>query len=126
MFKFVDLVTNGLDAANLRHKVLSNNLANANTPHFQRSDVGFSNLFQQSSSMPIAATHPRHIAVTRRRSGGLRIVQDNSTSIRNDGSNVDVDREMVMLLENQLHYQAMADVISRNLGYLRLVIGEGR
>jgi flagellar basal-body rod protein FlgB len=83
-------------------------------------------LFQQSSSMPIAATHPRHIAVTRRRSGGLRIVQDNSTSIRNDGSNVDVDREMVMLLENQLHYQAMADVISRNLGYLRLVIGEGR
>ncbi|MGB4265489.1 MAG: flagellar basal body protein, partial [Limnochordia bacterium] len=42
MFRLVDLVTQGLDAASLRHKILSNNLANVNTPGFRRSDVDFS------------------------------------------------------------------------------------
>ncbi|HHX01849.1 MAG TPA: flagellar basal body rod protein FlgB [Firmicutes bacterium] len=126
MFRFVDLVTQGLDAASVRHKVLSNNLANANTPGFRRTDVDFTNIFQQSASMHINTTHPQHIATSRRRGNGIRVVQDTNTSIRNDGSNVDVDREMVMLMENQLHYQAMTDVITRNLGFLKLVIGEGR
>jgi len=126
MFRLVDLVTKGLDAASLRHKVLSNNLANANTPGFRRSDVDFSNLFEQSVSMPVRKTHPQHITISRRKISGIHIVQDTATAIRNDGSNVDADREMILLLENQLHYQAMADVITRNLGFLRLVIGEGR
>lgn len=126
MFRLVDLVTKGLDAASLRHKVLSNNLANANTPGFRRSDVDFSNLFEQSVSMPVRKTHPQHITISRRKISGIHIVQDTATAIRNDGSNVDADREMILLLENQLHYHAMADVITRNLGFLRLVIGEGR
>ncbi|HOB08028.1 MAG: flagellar basal body rod protein FlgB [Limnochordia bacterium] len=126
MFRLVDLVTQGLDAASLRHKILSNNLANVNTPGFRRSDVDFSDLFEQSASMPIRTTHPQHVASSRRQGSGIRIVQDKATSIRNDGNNVDADREMILLLENQLHYQAMADVITRNLGVLRLVIGEGR
>jgi len=126
MFKLVDLMAKGLDATSLRHKVLSNNLANANTPHFRRSDVDFSTIFQQSATLPVVTTHSRHIPSIRKKGTEARIIQDRTTALRNDGSNVDVDREMVLLLENQLHYQAMADVISRRLNLLRTVIGEGR
>ena len=31
----------GMEAANLRQEVISNNIANVNTPHFKRSDVVF-------------------------------------------------------------------------------------
>lgn len=125
MFKLVDLMSQGLDAANLRHKVLSNNLANANTPNFRRSDVDFSAIFQQTTTIPITTTHKSHLPSIRKR-GSIQIVQDRTTSMRNDGSNVDMDREMILILENQLHYQAMTDVITRRLSLLRSVIGEGR
>ena len=34
------------------------------------------------------------------------MVQDNTTAMRNDGNNVDPDREMALVAENQLYYQA--------------------
>jgi flagellar basal-body rod protein FlgB len=46
--------------------------------------------------------------------------------MRTDGNNVDVERERVLLLENQLHYESLIDAVSRKLGQLRNVIGEGR
>ncbi len=125
MFKLVDLLTQGLDGTALRHRVLSNNLANANTPQFQRSDVDFSHIFAKTASLPMNVTHENHINFNQQRyRNNIQVIQDDTTTIRNDGNNVDVEREMVMLMENQLHYQAMTDVLSRNISMLRLVIGE--
>lgn len=126
MFKFVDRMTKGLDAAALRHKVLSNNLANVNTPSFRRSDVDFGSIFSQSATLAMTTTHKGHISRSSRHGSQVRIIQDTATSMRNDGNNVDLDREIVMILANQLHYQAMTEMISRNLSQLRAVIGEGR
>ena len=39
-----DYLSRGLEAANLRHEVISNNIANVNTPHFKRSAVNFEDL----------------------------------------------------------------------------------
>lgn len=127
MFKLVDIITKGLDSASLRHKVLSNNLANANTPQFRRSDVDFSAVFLGSGKLPLKSTHNKHVTNSiRSRYSRSVVVQDKSTSMRNDGNNVDIDREMVLVLENQMHYQAMTDTVNRNLSLLRSVIGEGR
>jgi flagellar basal-body rod protein FlgB len=46
--------------------------------------------------------------------------------MRNDGNNVDLERERVYLMENQLYYDSLIDAVSRKLGQLRSVIGEGR
>ncbi len=132
MFKTVDLLNRGLSGASLRQNILSNNLANANTPNFKRSDVSFASELMASPSssgrLPLYRTHNQHLQ--RRLDGqmaqGFSIHQDTQTVMRNDGNNVDVDREMVMVMENQLHYQAMADVANRRLSQLRNVIGEGR
>ncbi len=125
MFKFADMITQGLNVSSLRQKILSNNLANANTPNFRRSDVDFAAVFAQVNSIPVEITHKNHINI-KGNNNQSHIKQDKSNLMRNDGNNVDVDREMMFLLENQLHYQAMADVVSRNLSMLRSVIGEGR
>ena len=39
-----DYLSRGLEAANMRHEVISNNIANVNTPNFKRSAVNFEDL----------------------------------------------------------------------------------
>jgi flagellar basal-body rod protein FlgB len=46
--------------------------------------------------------------------------------MRNDGNNVDPDREMALVAENQLYYQALVEAVSRKLRSLRSAITEGR
>ncbi|NMB00014.1 MAG: flagellar basal body rod protein FlgB [Firmicutes bacterium] len=134
MFKLVDKLNSGLGKATLRHNVLSNNLANVNTPGFKRSDVvanptSFSNELSKVQQSRLTRTNPRHLAGTStssQRNELFSIVEDNSTTMRNDGNNVDPERERVLLLENQLYYDSLIDAVSRKLGQIRSVIGEGR
>lgn len=123
MFKLVDALAQSLDASSLRHQVLSDNLANTNTPDFRRSDVEFSQVFN-NVKLSMAKTDARHLE-HRKFNSKISIVQDESTIMRNDGNNVDPDREMIFLLENQIYYQTMTDMLNRNLGLLRSVISEG-
>lgn len=131
MFKMVNRLGTGLGKATLRHEVLSNNLSNFNTPGFKRSDVqmnpGFSALLTQAVNTPLRRTDQRHLP------GGagaaaqpFTVVNDQSHSMRNDGNNVDPDREKVLLLENQLYYDSLIEAVTRKLGQIRSVIGEGR
>ena len=46
-----DYLSRGLEAANLRQEVISNNIANVNTPHFKRSAVNFEDLLASSASI---------------------------------------------------------------------------
>jgi flagellar basal-body rod protein FlgB len=50
------------------------------------------------------------------------VIQDNSTTFRNDGNNVDIDLEMTRLAENTLQYNALARSLTSHLGMLRQVI----
>ncbi|NMB19575.1 MAG: flagellar basal body rod protein FlgB [Firmicutes bacterium] len=131
MFKVVDRLGTGLSKASLRHNVISNNLANYNTPGFKRSDVEMDTKFSQEmmrvQDPKLYQTNARHLpGTTRVRNTPFNVVQDHSTTMRNDGNNVDPEREQVLLLENQLYYESLSDAVSRKLGQLRTVIGEGR
>ncbi|NLY11503.1 MAG: flagellar basal body rod protein FlgB [Firmicutes bacterium] len=121
IFRIVDQLTKGLDGATLRHNVLSNNLANVNTPGFKRSDVDF----QGQLKRHLCSSNTR-FSPSSQRPFQFVVEKDRTTIMRNDGNNVDPDREMVLLLENQIQYQAIADVLNRQLSLLKLVIGEGR
>jgi flagellar basal-body rod protein FlgB len=132
MFRLVDKLSVGLSKASLRQTVLSNNLANVNTPGFKRSDVvdnlSFSSELSQAQGSSLRRTHAKHLSggLTGKSRGAFSVVQDTSTTMRTDGNNVDVERERVLLLENQLYYESLIDAVTRKLGQLRSVIGEGR
>ncbi|HPT83282.1 MAG TPA: flagellar basal body rod protein FlgB [Limnochordia bacterium] len=132
MFRLVDRLSLGLSKASLRQTVLSNNLANFNTPGFKRSDVvdnpSFSLELAKAHGPSLRRTHGRHLPglTSSRMDAAFSVVQDTTTTMRTDGNNVDVDRERVLLLENQLYYESLIDAVSRKLSQLRSVIGEGR
>lgn len=122
----LNVLQKGLEASSLRQQVLSNNIANVDTPKFKRSDVDFqavlgAALGDSSGQLPMEMTLPQHLSGAQG-GGGSAIVTDPTTTIRNDGNNVDIDREMTNVAENGLYYESLTQDISSQLGLLRMVI----
>src|SRR5690606_36862414 len=93
-----------LDAASLRQRVVANNIANVDTPHFKRSEVRFEELLakelKEVSAPAFSAyrTNPKHFALTNTASGVVpQVVQDQSTAINNSQNNVDIELEMALM-----------------------------
>lgn len=122
----------GLAAANLRQEVISNNIANVNTPNFKKSDVVFEELLAKeigmddSGRLPLVRTHDRHLPVGM--TGGAKAViqEDDTTTMRVDNNNVDIDIEMASLAKNQLYYNAMATELGSYVNKLKNVITSGQ
>jgi flagellar basal-body rod protein FlgB len=122
----LNVLQRGLETSSLRQQVLSNNVANIDTPNFKRSDVNFqavlgAALGDNGGELPLKLTSPRHIP-SLTDGNGLGIVTDKTTSLRNDGNNVDVDSEMSKVAENGLYYNSLTSAISLQLSLLRMVI----
>lgn len=112
----IRVLERGLDVASTRHQVLANNIANVDTPGFKRSGVDFAQAMADAM---------RTIAGSGQ-APSAKIVTEESTVLRNDGNNVDIEREMAELAENSLTYDAMAQLLGKRYAQLRTVINEGR
>lgn len=124
-----NVLTNALSAAALRHKVISNNIANVNTPGFKRSVVSFEDHLAEAieqGGQVLTLTHDRHLPG--RMAGGYApvISTDANTSLRTDGNNVDIDVEMANLAKNNIYYDAVVGQLSRYFSNLKSAINEGR
>ncbi|MCH3959221.1 MAG: flagellar basal body rod protein FlgB [Selenomonas sp.] len=127
-------LSRGLEAANLRHEVISNNIANVNTPNFKRSAVNFEALLakelhldEDSGRMALVRTHDRHLPIAMP-SGSVHgvIEEDGTTTMRVDNNNVDIDSEMAGLAKNQLYYNAMSTQLGGFISRMKNVITSGQ
>lgn len=113
----------GLDASAVRRDVIANNIANVDVPGFKRSDVSFEADLKRAidsqrsvaEDAPLTTLHPGHYA--RREPRALEAVKpmthiDYSSSMRNDGNNVDIEDEVMKQVRNQLQFSLMADRVA--------------
>jgi flagellar basal-body rod protein FlgB len=107
----IDLLARVLDASALRHRVVANNIANVNTPGFQRLDVNFEDELAKAieGGQKPALVHPQ-------------VVEDPTAVPRQDGNTVDIDKEMGALSKNSLLYQATSQILASRMAALRLAI----
>jgi flagellar basal-body rod protein FlgB len=123
-----------LDGAALRHQAIAENVANADTPGYKRTDVDFATTLKAAlgeapgGGITLARTRPGHLAGQRGGLGEVRpaLFRTSDTTARADGNNVDPDREMASLAENTLLYGALTQVLGRRLAMLRSAVNEGR
>ncbi|MFH1859647.1 MAG: flagellar basal body rod protein FlgB [bacterium] len=129
----INICQKGLDAAMLRQRVISDNIANVNTPGFKKSHVTYEYYLQQAlhekGKMVTKVTDPRHIVWggepdPTRVSAGLVIEGD--TIYKNDGNNVDINAEMTDLSKNTIQYEAITTRITSKFQLLNTVIKGGR
>ena len=124
-----------LNASSMQHQVISNNIANVNTPGFKASEVVFQNKLdrvlnsREVNYMPLKVTHSSHIPIEENMTLDMirpEIITRNETAMRNDDNNVDIDTEMAKMAENTAYYSSLAQITSTKIAGLRSVITDGR
>jgi flagellar basal-body rod protein FlgB len=96
----------------LRQTTLAGNVANANTPGYQRQDVDFKSALQSALSSGGDVEHMSFAAAT-----------DSSSPMQADGNAVDIDVENANLAKNGLEYEALVAVTSARIAILKSAMG---
>jgi flagellar basal-body rod protein FlgB len=105
-----------MDAAVARHTALASNVANVNTPGYQRRDI--SATFEQELQRAVQTGDPNQI-----RTVLPKIEVDQLTpSLRMDGNNVNLEREMVEIAKNSAQYEVSSALLSKKYQGLRMAI----
>lgn len=130
----VDMLSNALTGAGMEHEAIANNIANVNTPNYHRESVSFKEALAAAEPAPasgdalgLKTDSPRQFAL-----GGQQAPQpfdprtqvDETTQMRADGSNVDIDQEMAQLSQNSGYGQTMAQLLQVQFMRLRQAITE--
>jgi flagellar basal-body rod protein FlgB len=106
-----------IEGAGKRHEALAANIANANTPGYQRVDVDFHGALQAamgSSDDSRTAVESLAFSPAKDASAG---------ATRADGSTVDIDSESAKLAANALEQQAAVQVAHARIGILKAAMG---
>ncbi len=132
LFGATHMMQKGLDASWLRNEVISNNIANVDTPGFKSSKVEFENALasavEAAGGTELKTTRTRHIRTGAEKAVNLEpvVTKDYHTAYRADGNNVDVEAEMAALAQNSLHYYTLVSKINSEFRKLNLAIRGGK
>ncbi|MBW1714103.1 MAG: flagellar basal body rod protein FlgB [Deltaproteobacteria bacterium] len=117
----VRLLGNVLNYRVDRHSLLASNLANIETPNYKTKDIAFEQALQAALPDPnqlrMVRTHARHLPL-----------YDASGRVRSQvvtGGEVDIDKQMAKLAENNLMYNAMVQLLSGKYRAIRETIEQG-
>lgn len=122
-YNYINVLQQAADASWLRNSIISNNIANVDTPNYKRQDVQFETyLIEQLAGgdtmdsyvdgMDLSTLEPT-------------IYTDNANlSYRLDGNNVDIDTENAEFAKNQIKYNVMTDAISQEFSRIKTVLGK--
>ena len=104
-----------MQGAGLRQQALAANIANVNTPGYQRQDVDFHSALASAmrAEDPEAALESTSFAMS----------SDPGAVVRADGSGIDLDAESAKLAANGLEYEQLAAAARARVEILRAAMG---
>jgi flagellar basal-body rod protein FlgB len=98
-----------MNLVSTREKLVASNIANADTPGYKTKDIDF----QSELANQIGNLDPNVVEVS-----GLKA--------KNDGNNVDMDREARLLAENALRFAVATNLARTELQAVKTAIEEGK
>jgi flagellar basal-body rod protein FlgB len=110
----------GLDYAALNQRLISDNIANVDTPRYKAVKLNFDQYFEQARKAVEKGNKPD---VPDARD---YVFRDESTTMRLDGNNVDPEREMAELASNSLYYSTLIEIGRRRDKITMLALTEGK
>lgn len=131
-----DKTINALKAAmnfrQMRHEVISSNVANAETPGYKAKRVDFEKALARAldvdGQLGMRVDESGHYDVG---SGGFdnlepEIYDDPNGVVSEDGNTVDREAEMAAMAENKIMYDAAVEMLNRKLGLKRYILTSER
>ena len=109
----IDSLTNSLEqymnVVSLRQKLVASNIANADTPGYKTQDLDFQSSFQAALD-----------------GGTPNSSEVEGLNTKNDGNNVDLDREARLLAENALRFSVASNLMHSSLQQIKEAIQGGK
>lgn len=119
-YNYINVLEKASDASWTRNSVISNNIANVDTPGYKRKDIRFEEYLQGAvsggSSLDDNIANADLDSLT-----GTTYTDYASSSYRIDENNVDIDTENAELAKNQIKYYTMLDSISQEFKRIQSV-----
>ena len=120
-YNYINVLQKASEATQKRHEVISNNIANVDTPNFKRQDVSFQNVL--NGAIHNSSNLDEAVANLDLNTLNANVYTDGSAlSYRLDGNNVDIETENAYLAENQIRYYTLIDSITQEFSRLQSVI----
>ena len=119
----------GLDIAVTRHKVISSNIANEETPGYKAREVNFQKELLKKlgpATLDMARTNSAHLNAGNPGAKGIEIKIDRTSAEGIDGNSVSLEKEMVKMAENKLMHDAAMTLLSKKFEGLKSAIIGGR
>lgn len=128
----VEALTKSLSFYEERHRIIANNIANANTPFFKAKHAplvefqkALSKAIEARQKDPSTAFTIRSTRNVKWETGGLKLSAletkgPGGAVLRHDQNNVSLEKEMASLAENTLMYRAMSDLLRKQFSMLKL------
>ncbi len=116
-----------MNVYSLRHKALSNNVANAMTPGYKAQKVTFEDEYKKAlntNHIQGASTDQQHIPLGRKNFSDI----DPQVVLREDPlndtglNNVDIDKEMAEMAENNLRYEMSTKLVMKRYANIKNAI----
>ncbi len=128
-----DLLRQRMSWLSAREDVISQNVANADTPGYAAHDLkplDFSSMMRdlttpQEFSPGLLLTNPRHIAAPGFGTPGFQDVSSPDTLSNPTGNTVSLEDEMMKVADTQAQYQAASNLYSKAVSLMRTAIGHG-
>lgn len=126
--KTLKALTTALNFREMRQKLITSNVANANTPGFKSKKLDFEEALARAldvdGNMQMNVQDGRHYTVG---SGGFNnlepeIYDDPNGVVSENGNTVDVESEMSRMAENKIMYDALVQLINKKMGIMKYAI----
>lgn len=105
-----------MDMSANRHRVIAQNISNVNTPYYRRKEYSFESSLREAMHSGKAKDYSEV-------SGYVR--HPNTTPVRNNGNNVDIDQEVLDLKENATLYSLYTHLYTEKASMVRSAIRGG-
>ncbi len=118
-----------LDVQSERQLLISSNISNIDTPGYKATDIDFKGALRDAlgagDSLAMRTTHSSHIGPNKADIKGLQAdIFTESDVAKSNGNNVNIDKEMMKLSENQISYNATIQMMAKRGSTIRAAITE--
>ena len=128
----IQAMDKSMSLATRRLGFIASNMANIDTPGYHTRDFSFEGALKNElnqldgKNMPMALTHPMHLAPSTSLSLPPSTDPISPQYERNDGNDVSLDRESILLARTQQTYQISASITQAGLRRIFQAIRDGK
>lgn len=125
VFDYTNILDKAADASWMRENVITNNIANIDTPGYKRQDVDFESVLQKALGKTKYSSLDKKMRELNQDLGKLTTTSYTDAanySYRLDRNNVDENTENAELASESLRYQLLTTAITNNFSRMQTVL----